>query len=133
MKKCLSFILTMICIFGLVGCHNSPRVSENSGQYQVYLKSDIRTEVLSSTSASEEELNSYLETQYIDQNHSENVVSVCMVRASNFFECEWVLQDLMQIRSLTNEVREKIFLFGLQDGQYVEKYESILPDRICLG
>ena len=57
MKKCLTFILAIICILGLVGCHNSPRVTESNGQYQVYLKSDVRTEVLSSTAASNEEMN----------------------------------------------------------------------------
>ena len=63
MKKCLSFILAVICILGLVGCHNSPRVTENGDQYQVYLKSDVRTEVLSSTSASDEEVNISIKLQ----------------------------------------------------------------------
>lgn len=63
MKKCLSFILAVICILGLVGCHNSPRVTENGDQYQVYLKNDVRTEVLSSTSASDEEVNISIKLQ----------------------------------------------------------------------
>ena len=89
MKKCLSFILTMICIFGLVGCHNSPRVSENSGQYQVYLKSDIRTEVLSSTSASDEELNIFIKLQATEG--PESVFMELWIRSGE--EAKWDLLD----------------------------------------
>lgn len=88
MKKCLSYILTMICILGLVGCHNSPRVTENDGQYQVYLKSDVRTEVLSSTSASDDELNISIKFQT-----TEGPQSVFMEMWIRSDEAEWDLLD----------------------------------------
>lgn len=89
MKKWLALIFAMICILGLVGCHNSPKVTENNGQYQVYLKSDVRTEVLSSTSASNEEINISIKLQTTEGPKS--VFVELWIRSNE--EAKWDLLD----------------------------------------
>ena len=69
---------------------------------------------------SEEVFNSYIQTQYIDTNHADKIVSVSMIPASDFFEWEWVVADLNQKRTLSAEVLASVSLFGLKEDYYVE-------------
>lgn len=89
MKKLIAIVLAMVCALGLVGCHNSPRVTENGGQYQVYLNGDVRTEVLSSTSASDEELNISIKFQTTEGPKS--VFIELWIRSGE--EAKWELLD----------------------------------------
>ena len=72
----------------------------------------------------EEQLNSYVETQYIDPNHEEKIESISIIKASDVIDLERFDDLSWELGEPTTQEAEFISLFGLENSYIYDKFRD---------